>query len=341
MPFNFQTFFDRRGIEYVESGPNVASGNINIQCPFCGAADPSHHMGVNLQTSVWGCWRNKKHRGRQPQRLIMRLLRCDYDQANTIVGEAPRAELSKFESAISKLKETGGNSAPPLSLSLLAEFTPITWENLGRRFANYLVRKRGFRGQDIADLSAYYNLQYSLMGFWANRIIMPVYMEQGLVTWTARAIEPNAYLRYDTLTTKPDKAAEQGNPVAAMNIKHTLYNYADLLKDNRRGKMLFVHEGPMDALKTDFYGYPLAVRATCLFSMDVTEEQRLLLGVLAQHYEHKFLLLDTKAMADGSYLRTLEGISQFGFKKGRMPDGFKDPGELKPNDVRALIQLNS
>jgi len=85
VPFDFKAFCDAKNIPYVTSGKNVSIGNFNIQCPFCGHADPSEHMGIEVATGYWGCWRESKHRGKSPQRLIMRLLHIGFDQANEIV----------------------------------------------------------------------------------------------------------------------------------------------------------------------------------------------------------------------------------------------------------------
>ena len=71
------TFLDHNRIPYRTNGPNCAKGHVVIKCPFCGDEDPSEHLGIQLSTGYWGCWRNSSHRGRRPHRLIMRLLGCN------------------------------------------------------------------------------------------------------------------------------------------------------------------------------------------------------------------------------------------------------------------------
>ena len=39
--FNWRELLDEQRIAYIERGANVKRGEVNIRCPFCGAADPS------------------------------------------------------------------------------------------------------------------------------------------------------------------------------------------------------------------------------------------------------------------------------------------------------------
>ena len=59
--------------------------NIEIHCPFCGAADRSKHLGLHLDSTRYGCWKGKiAHSGRNPSRLIQKLLNVSEEEALTI-----------------------------------------------------------------------------------------------------------------------------------------------------------------------------------------------------------------------------------------------------------------
>ncbi|KKM00724.1 hypothetical protein LCGC14_1801600, partial [marine sediment metagenome] len=74
-------------IEYATTGSNVAKGNVNVKCPMCGMADKSEHMGIKLSNGIWGCWRNKAHRGSNLAYLLQSLLEISYTEAKRLVGD--------------------------------------------------------------------------------------------------------------------------------------------------------------------------------------------------------------------------------------------------------------
>jgi hypothetical protein len=66
-PLDWRQLLTDNRVPFIERGPNVKRGEINIRCPFCGSADPSYHMGLNLDSGWWSCWRNKdQHSGKSP-----------------------------------------------------------------------------------------------------------------------------------------------------------------------------------------------------------------------------------------------------------------------------------
>src|SRR6202040_650598 len=97
-------------------------------------------------------------------------------------------------------------------------------------------------------------------GPFSYRVVIPVFLNKRLVTWTGRSIAPSEELRYRSLSTDPEKA--NGLPVALENIKHTLFDY-DSLKEG--GRVLAVAEGPLDAMRLGFLGERYGIKATCLF----------------------------------------------------------------------------
>ena len=71
MAFDFEYFCQQNRIDYITHGVNVKSGEINFACPFCAETsnpDPSYHCGVDLDRSMFSCWRNSSHRGKKLHR---------------------------------------------------------------------------------------------------------------------------------------------------------------------------------------------------------------------------------------------------------------------------------
>src|ERR1700733_9885470 len=87
MRFDWRAFCINNRVEFVDRGPNVARGNIGIRGPWCGHAAPSQHMGLSLDVNnpAWGCFRNGKHRGRDPIRLIIKLTGMSWESAKNLV----------------------------------------------------------------------------------------------------------------------------------------------------------------------------------------------------------------------------------------------------------------
>lgn len=329
--FNWLTFCVRYGVDYVKKGPNVAKNNINIQCPFCGADDHSHHLGLSLKKSYWGCWRNKTHRGRRPHRLIMLLIHCSHEEAEAIVGSGPAHDLGEFNQAMQNLK---GNATPKANKNVLTmpnEFKPLSRDGHGKKFCGYLVR-RGFKKADIKKLCDKYDLRYCLTGRWAYRIIFPIYMDRELVCWTSRTISNREKLRYLSLSSNLQKAVDRGEPLATMNIKDTILWYDNL--QGLRGETFVLTEGPFDALKVDYYGRKNGVRATCLFSTDLRESQMVLLSSMVNRFRRKIILLDKGQLSLSMSL--VNDLSHMGFELGKLPVGVDDPGELSPKQIELL-----
>jgi hypothetical protein len=326
--FNWRSFLKSHNIVFVEFGSNVAKGHINIKCPFCGSSDPSHHMGLDESTGYWGCWRSKAHRGKSPVRLIMQLTGCSSQAALEITGRGKEVNYSDFDRAVSMLKEEPVvESKKQSTLRMPPSFRKITNSGYGPKFKNYLM-ERGFDSGDLGDVIAEYNLRYTMVGAWAHRLIIPVYTNKGLVTWTSRSILPDEKVRYKSLSHK----REEEGLTALENIKDTLFHYPELKRTG--GRILFITEGPFDAMKLDFYGVSKDVRATCLYSTTISEKQRWLIHDLAQDFDEVKVCLDTKELVSNFIL--VEALSDLNVSWFPLDD-VADPGELSPHQVLRLI----
>lgn len=320
--FDWIKFLESNSIEYVEHGPNVKKGNVNIHCPFCGPSDPSHHLGIDPVSKYWGCWRDRRHRGKSPVRLVMRLIRCTLQRAKEICGyDSDTFDPEEFNSLNHDDLFGDGHQIDKGELVLDKEFRKVRKYGLERRFASYLNEERNFRWGDVDELVTNYQLHCALTGDFKGRIIFPVSEGGKLVTWTARACG-NATVRYRALERKR----------SLMVPADCLYNHDAASKG---GRILFVVEGPLDVLKMDFYGKGLECRAVGLSTKNLSERQKYLLFEMINRYDLVVFMLDKGEEVDSEGMAAELSINKR-IPVTALPPPFdrKDPGELLPAEVK-------
>ena len=296
---------------------------MGVHCPFCGPADPSQHMSINLEGRGWVCRRNRaEHRGRSPVGLVRALIGCSREEAQRIAG-APL--LAGAESMLSQVEGLLGGAPedPALDPGLVEprEFKKFEGKPSQRPYMRYLVR-RGFSERFVRRASASMGLRYCTRGPFAGRVIFLVHQRGRLVTWTGRAISSRARLRYRALSPDPEVAARDGLPAAALAVERCLLWFDDLLAG---GSLLEVVEGPTDALKLRALGHR---HVTCLFTNTPSRGQIDLLREVAPRFERRVVLLDRGAEAQA--LGAAQELAALGFRAAWLPAGADDPGELTP-----------
>lgn len=299
--FDWERLLNEQRIEYVTRGPNVKRGEINIRCPFCGSADPSHHMGLNLDSGWWSCWRRKDiHSGKSPLRLIMRLLNVGYGQARDIAGLGDDyVDPEGFDAVAARILNKNPTERPSATerrfLAMDPKFMPLTDRLRTRRHWNYLY-SRGFdqrqKGREEVDLLVeQYGLMAGVDGKWADRVIIPFYLDKHLVTWTGRAIGP-ATIRYRDLDLEKKPWMTDQDPVSILGPKETLYN-ADAIPAG--GRVLVLQEGPFDVLKVDFFGKRYGVRSVGMATNSMSEQQAYMLKEAESKFDRLIVMMDTKS----------------------------------------------
>lgn len=333
-PINWVEVLREHRVPYVESGPNVKRGELGIRCPFCGSADPSHHMGLSLDTGWWSCWRNRaQHSGKSPIRLLMKLLRVPYGRAREIAGLGEDyVDPEGFDALAARLMgRAGTEEARPGQverrfLDFPTSFKKITGGALTGRFWDYLHYERGFSGasdlgEDVDVLADQYGLRAAVTGDFQDRVILPYYQDRQLVTWSGRAIGPSR-MRYRDLD----------RDESLIPAKETLFNHDAIYGG---GKALVLVEGPLDALKLDFYGKPWGVRAVALSTNSITEEQSFLLQAAEEKFERTLVMMDNASVL--GVVDSMRMKQELCFLRNlaiaRVPHGAKDAGELKPKQV--------
>lgn len=330
--FNWQKFLDHHHIHYVTSGPNVSRGNFAVQCPFCGVADPSQHMVIGSSGNWWRCWRNRIHRGNSPAKLVQALLGCSLEQALRLVGSDINIPTDFLAQVQARIAPSPTTTYPKLTLP--REFKPLSDKPSARPYIEYL-KDRGFTTSQIAMMHKQYKILYCTQGPYKGRIIFPIYSQGVLVTWTGRSIYPNQSLRYKTLSSIPEKAAQTGFPPAPP-ITNFLLWFDRLIQDSGT---IYLCEGPFDALKVNILGRAHGIHATCFFTSSPTRKQIDLLHQLLPHFKNKYLLLDQGTLAQAiSITSDMAGLK---IPIRQLPKGIKDPGELTQEQLLHLSLDNS
>lgn len=332
LKFDILSFLELHNVEYRTSGKNCAKGHVVMSCPMCeeeGDPDPSMHMGIELRTGHWGCWRSSHHRGKRLAGLLPKLTGISFKEAKELLGDAEESlDKDEFEGLAAWLKglSSGDDTPePPKKIDMPSIFRPITDSRFSQPYRTYLIKKRGFRKRDLDELIETYDLRYCASGkSWAKRLIIPIYRDGKLGSYTGRSIDPREELRYNSLS-------KDQSPV---NIKETIYDYDGLSKT--KGRILFIVEGPLDMLKLDFFARKHNCRATCLFSKTATPEQIADLYNVHRNFNRVILLLDAgevrssaDLMAELSLIPNIESME--------LPfDGVEDPADLYPVEIDEL-----
>lgn len=314
---DWQAFLTDNQIEWVSRGPNTKRGEISIRCPWCGDEDPSQHLGISLTNENWGCLRDAAHRGHSATYLIGALLGCSQHQAQLVQRQYSSSDPDLL-GALSLESDISQAAAEPASAEEVPVERIIEPEGSTARFWNYLL-DRGF--DDPGSLCKQYRLTACLIGRFSDRIIIPFYERDELVAWTGRALgHPRVAARY----------------LSSKRVKEVIFNQDALMQG---GDVLFVVEGPVDALKLDYYGQALGARATCALGTSLTIQQIVLLNSRRKRFKRTVILFDQDAF--GQAYEAVDWVGQKDVSVGQLPDGVKDPGELNAGQIETLIKATT
>ena len=310
-----------RGIDYVAEGRNVRRGWLGICCPWCGEEDKSYHLGLDPATGRYACWRNHTHCGGTPHGLLMKLLGCPWEAVNSLLNEGERSQLyERVTQSLSEKKEIASNVLSNPSCPREPGLEPISIDNpMHARFVAYLV-KRGYKIDDIPALVDEYGLRCALYGRFTNRVVFPINEDMVRLGWVGRAID-DAKLRYLSL------------PGAA--TKRTIWRY-DWAKDG--GDLLWVCEGPFDAMRMDYMSPNLQHAATCIFGLLYTPEQLAKLYELCGVWKEVRVLFDSDAVGMTMAMNLVRRLGQPNVWFKMLPNGVHDPAELSEEQVAKLIE---
>lgn len=312
-------FFESNNIYYATSGHNVSKGNCVLRCPWCGHADESQHLVVNLEGKGFKCWRDRSHSGKNPAKLIQALLGCSWEQADSIAGNAktlPNDFMSKLRSTIDRQEP----SIKPNNLKLPVEFRDFSKLPSCKMYLQY-INSRGFTIKDTEE----YNVYFASQGLYKGRIIFTVMYKGKLCGWTGRTIYPMETVRYKTLTNDVEKAKENGETPAPAPISDFLLFYDRLVNTN--ANTIVLCEGPFDAWKVNVIGSYIGVAATCFFTSSLSKAQLNLLHGLLLKFKNRYLLLDQGTFSKAERIRS--DLASLDVVVRHLSQAFKDPAEIQ------------
>jgi DNA primase len=289
--FNVISFFEENNIEFHTSGKNVTKGWTEINCPFC--SDPSFHLGINLESGLFHCWICGAKGG--PSILIKRLLNVSYSEAQRIENEFTsfkKQEQEQNKEIISKI-----------------EFPKGLEKNFPSYHKEYLI-KRNFDPDYIINQ---YQLKACLRlgGDFAYRIIIPIIIDNQIVSYTARDITEKAKYKYKHLS----------NEKSIIQVKDCLYNI-DTVKD----KCIIV-EGVIDVWR-------IGDAAIAMFGLEYTIRQ---LNILfSKELKEAYVMFDSEPQAIRKANKLANTLSTFIPKVSVIELSSGDPADLTTEEILSL-----
>jgi len=270
-------------------GKGYASGEEHLfYCPYC-----KHHkrkFSVNLEKNFFKCW-ICDIRGRNLRRIIRRF--GDFKQLQEWDKHAGREDITKFDEIFSF-----DYVIPPVQrTSLPDEFVTLTGKDHppSALKAKRYLEKRGITKQDIL----HWKIGYCVRGFYANRIIIPSFSDDGYVNYFVARSFDNDWRKYL-------------NPSLSRNI---VFNelYIDWDSD------IILVEGAFDAVKAGPNSIPLLG--------STLREESSLFQEIVKNDACVYLALDPDAEKKAN--KIISNLLQYGIELYHVDvAGFDDVGEM-------------
>ena len=189
------------------------------------------------------------------------------------------------------------------------------YDNLTESEKTYLEN----RGFNISILQKKFGIKGGgLAGEWSYRIIIPIFYEGRLVSWTGRSILSKELIKELNVPRYKNLSVE----ASAVNPKDILFNI-----DNCRGNSVIMVEGPFDVLK-------MGDDCCCSLGTSVTNAQKLL---ISKKFNKVFLAFDSEESAQEKARKLGRELFQIGVDVEVVDvcaDYVKnDPGELVESEV--------
>ena len=324
MSFDWIGFLQREGIDYDDEGETRkhTAGNIGISCPFCGR-DDSNKMGIHLGGRGWSCWKNGSHKGRHPAPLIAALLGITLPAARALVDDeklaAPPDTVDELLTRLDGLDEEEHVEHQ------LVRYQDTFIEARRSRKAQTFLRTRRFEPSSFRAVCDRYHLKVDRRDpRWKDRLIIPIW-DQGLRGWTARSWDPDEPLRYDAAPSKKDGGT----------LHAAIFN-ADQPR-NPGSSILYIVEGPLDAMMVDWTGYKLGWNAVATMGTNPSPARisSLIRMLRASNYENVVIVFDREA--EGEALALQEKLAVVGARLAWLPAGVDDPADMGERRCRGFF----
>ena len=273
---------------------------VNVNCPFCKNPPDTHcNGGFSEGVPAFNCWRCGKHNWVEALSLIFHVSPMEAKRMASKYSAGSTAPLSRKFAAGKNLSMPGFDS-----------FTDAEAEYLESRGFDIpeLKRKFGIRGGGIA-------------GEWSYRILVPIFLEGRLVSWTGRSILPREWIDRDKIPRYKNLSVEKSE----VNPKEIFFNL-----DNSREDSVILVEGPFDVLK-------MGDNTICSLGTSVTSAQK---ALLLKKYKKVFIAFDNEPSAQEKAKKLGVDLNSLGLEVEIVniceDYGKNDPGELTKNEIAEI-----
>lgn len=295
----WRALLDALHVPWYDRGPNTSRGHISCKCPWCGNADPSHHLSINESNGAYRCYRDPQlHAGWSLPWLLLAL---------GVNSRQIDGLLTEF---------AGG--APARTLEGIPA-RPVEWERYapagGDTAALEYLRLRGY--PDPAYVCRAFDLRFTRFGRMAWRILFPLDAGGETLGVIGRATRSTMEPRY---------------------LSQDPYGGCLYIPPHRNTSVLLLCEGAFDAL-TAVFAAPHIVTAAAILGTDIPDARKLTLDLLARDMNRVVYIPDTNHVPSATYrlIKELESLPHIQhIDRAPLPRG-KDMGEWA-SDLGGLRQ---
>lgn len=229
---------------------------VNVNCPYCDTKSTSFNLGFNPAGNYYHCWKSKHN---YPIRQVLStLLNVSESSIDNILIDYQGVGETLSEKKISNIK--------------YLELPTNTFTKAERKY----LKSRDFDPKYL--YKKYHVVGGGIDGDWKFRIIIPVYYQGQLLSWTGRSILSKDKLKQLDIPRYKNLSIEK----SVKNIKELFFNI-----DNCKSDTVVLTEGAFDVLRFDG-------NAICSMGTELTESQ---INLLASRFRKIFILFDNEPEA--------------------------------------------
>lgn len=269
----------------------IHRGYITVPCPFCSSTKGKYHGAIHIHNNVYKCW---KCSGRSL-----------YDFVRTVTGQNWYVLQKKYITTLTPYRTIPEEKERPSQIVL----PPATGE-LNERAIKYL-EKRGF---DPYKIGSDYDLKSTNhLGPYNFRIIIPIYFQGEMVSYTSRDYTNRSDIRYLSCKTGHE----------LIDHKTIVYGY-DSVPDGH----VIVVEGPIDKWK-------MGINSVSTFGISFKNEQVNILN----SFKNVSILYDNEYAAQKQAEKLGNLLSGLGTSVDIITiSDAKDPGALPLDEAESLAK---
>ena len=229
---------------------------VNVNCPYCDTKSTSFNLGFNPAGNYYHCWKSKHN---YPiKQVLSTLLNVSESSIDNILIDYQGVGETLSEKKTSNVK--------------YLELPTNTFTKAERKY----LKSRDFDPKYL--YKKYHIVGGGIDGDWKFRIIIPVYYQGQLLSWTGRSILSKEKLKQLDIPRYKNLSIEK----SVKNIKELFFNI-----DNCKSDTVVLTEGAFDVLRFDG-------NAICSMGTELTESQ---INLLASRFRKIFILFDNEPEA--------------------------------------------